>query len=144
MRVDSQMTERFLMFLGGVYMGKLLANARSLRRNMTKEERHLWYDFLKDYPLHVYKQRVIGNYIVDFYCDAAKLVIELDGSQHFEEKGISYDTERTKYLEGLGLAVLRIPNNEGFGNFEGVCMFIHRMIQRRIKNPEAAIDSIYG
>lgn len=124
-------------------MGKLLGNARSLRRNMTKEERHLWYDFLKDYPIHIYKQRIIGRYIVDFYCESAKLVIELDGSQHFEEKGLSYDAKRTEYLESLGLAVLRIPNNEVFENFDGVCAFIHRMIQRRRKYPGASLDGIY-
>ena len=124
-------------------MGKLLSNARNLRKNMTKEERHLWYDFLRDYPEHIYKQRVIGGYIVDFYCASAKLVVELDGSQHYDGRKNAYDAERTNYLESLGLVVLRIPNNEVFENFEGVCMFIHRMIQRRIKNPGAAIDLIY-
>ena len=124
-------------------MGKLLSNARNLRRNMTKEERHLWYDYLKDYPEHIYRQRIVGGYIVDFYCASAQLVIELDGSQHYDGRKNTYDAERTKYLEGLGLAVLRIPNNEVFGNFDGVCEFIHRMIQRRIKNPEAGIDAIY-
>ena len=58
--------------------------AKQLRRDMTKEERRLWYDFLRTYPAHVYRQRVIGHYIVDFYCAEAKLVIELDGSQHYE------------------------------------------------------------
>ena len=110
---------------------------------MTKEERHLWYDYLKDYPEHIYRQRIVGGYIVDFYCASAQLVIELDGSQHYDGRKNTYDAERTKYLEGLGLAVLRIPNNEVFGNFDGVCEFIHRMIQRRIKNPEAGIDAIY-
>ena len=78
---------------------------------MTKEEKHLWYDFLKNYPERFLRQKIIGKYIVDFYCSAAKIVIELDGSQHFEDKGIDYDKERTKYLEKYGLKVIRIPNN---------------------------------
>ena len=125
------------------YNCKLVSNAKQLRKSMTKEERHLWYEFLRDYPEHIYKQRVIGAYIVDFYCAAAQLAIELDGSQHYESEGTSYDVERTKYLESLDLAVLRIPNNEIYDNFDGVCAYIHRMIQRRIKCPGATIDSIY-
>jgi len=65
---------------------KLVSSAKELRKNMTKEERHLWYDFLRDYPVRFYRQKVLGKYIVDFYCREAKLVIELDGSQHFDEK----------------------------------------------------------
>lgn len=121
-------------------MGRMLSNARNLRKNMTKEERHLWYDFLRDYPEHIYKQRIIGKYVVDFYCATAQLVIELDGSQHYENSGISYDEERTRYLEGLDLVVLRIPNNAVNYNFDGVCEHIHRMIQRRIYDAAAPID----
>ena len=66
---------------------KLTGNAKVLRKNMTKEERHLWYDFLKDYPVRVLRQKVIDRYIVDFYFSAARIAIELDGSQHYEEKG---------------------------------------------------------
>ena len=121
-------------------MGRLLTNARNLRKNMTKEERHLWYDFLRDYPEHIYKQRIVGKYVVDFYCAAAQLVIELDGSQHYEQNGLAYDAERSAYLENLDLAILRIPNNAVNQNFDGVCTYIHRMIQRRILDVAAPID----
>ena len=121
-------------------MGRLLTNARNLRKNMTKEERHLWYDFLRDYPEHIYKQRIVGKYVVDFYCAAAQLVIELDGSQHYEQNGLAYDAERSAYLENLDLAILRIPNNAVNQNFDGVCTYIHRMIQRRILDVAASID----
>ena len=73
----------------------LTANARLLRKNMTKEEKHLWYDFLKDYPVRFLRQKVIDSYIVDFYCHSARLIIELDGSQHYEEKGLIKDKIRT-------------------------------------------------
>jgi len=102
----------------------LVSNAKELRNNMTKEERHLWYDFLKSHPARFQRQKIIEKYIVDFYCAAAKLVIELDGSQHFEDKGIEYDAERTAFLEGYGLAVIRIPNNEVNRNFRAVCEYI--------------------
>ena len=114
----------------------LLPNARNLRKAMTKEERHLWYDFLRDYPCHIYRQRVIGNYIVDFYCADAKLVIELDGSQHYEDEGREYDEARTAFLETYGLQVLRIPNNEVNGNFEGVCEYINFRIGQSLSQPD--------
>jgi len=99
----------------------LVSNAKELRKNMTKEERHLLYDFMKEYPVRFQKQKILGKYIVDFYCAKVKLVIELDGSQHFEEKSIEYDAERTKYLQQYGLTIIRIPNNEINSNFDGVC-----------------------
>ena len=99
----------------------LTANARRLRSNMTKEERHLWYDFLKHLPVTVHRQKVIGSYIVDFYCAAAKLVIELDGSQHNEAAGKAVDQQRDYDLNQLGLTVLRYSNLEVNQNFEGVC-----------------------
>lgn len=95
--------------------------ARSLRKGMTKEERHLWYDFLKDLPINVYRQKIIGSYIVDFYCASCHLVIELEGSQHYDAKGIAYDRERDDYLRGKGLTVLRYTNLEIARNFRGVC-----------------------
>jgi len=107
--------------------------ARSLRRDMTKEERHLWFDFLRTYPVKFYRQRVIGNYIVDFYCAAAKIVVELDGSQHYIDAGPEKDRERTKYLESCGLAVIRIPNNEVNGNFRSVCEHIDNIVRLRTK-----------
>ena len=110
----------------------LTKNAKELRNNMTKEEKHLWYDFLKDYPVKFRRQKVIGKYIVDFYCDKAKLVIELDGSQHFEEKGIKYDEERTAFLLQYDLKVVRIPNNEVNDNFEGICLYIDDIVKNRV------------
>ena len=77
----------------------LLQNARNLRKNMTKEERHLWLDFLKRYPVRFRRQEIIGNFIVDFYCSSAALAVELDGSQHYEDREKAYDEERTRYLE---------------------------------------------
>lgn len=95
--------------------------AQKLRRDMTKEERHLWYDFLRQLPVTFNRQKVIGPYIADFYCGSAKLVIELDGSQHYEENGIASDAERDNYLASLGLRVLRYSNADVNHNFNGVC-----------------------
>ncbi len=114
----------------------LTDNARSLRRNMTKEERHLWYDFLKNYPLRFLRQKVIDNYIVDFYCHSARLVIELDGSQHYEEKGLLKDKIRTERIEKRNLTVIRIPNNEVSGNFEGVCQYIDNAVKESLRQAE--------
>ncbi|MBQ8576224.1 MAG: endonuclease domain-containing protein [Clostridia bacterium] len=100
---------------------KLTTNAKTLRKNMTKEERHLWYDFLKTQSITFNRQKVIGIYIVDFYCATAKLVIELDGSQHYEDKGKEADIKRDRYLSKLGLTVLRYSNYDINTNFEGVC-----------------------
>lgn len=110
----------------------LVLNAKSLRKNMTKEERHLWYDFLRAYPIRFQRQKIIGKYIVDFYSAKMNLVIELDGSQHFEDKGMEYDAERSKYLEQYGLTVIRIPNNEINGNFDGVCEYIDHYIKQSL------------
>ena len=106
----------------------LLKHARRLRKEMTKEERHLWYDFLKDYPVKIYKQKIVGSYILDFYCEKAKLAIELDGSQHYEENGQEYDEKRTAYLNSLGIEVFRISNLDVIRNFRGVCEAIHLKI----------------
>ena len=88
---------------------------------MTKEERRLWYDFLKKLPVTVNRQKVIGRYIVDFYCASEKLVIELDGSQHFEGLGMEHDKVRDTDLSNLGIKVLRYSNQDVNFNFEGVC-----------------------
>ena len=112
---------------------KSLVNVgRMLRKNMTKEERHLWYDFLRGYSVRFIRQKIISNYIVDFYCAKANLVIELDGSQHYDEIGINQDNERTKYLESQGLKVIRIPNNEINRNFRGVCEFIDNEVEQSL------------
>ena len=107
---------------------KLKPFAQKLRREMTKEERHLWYDFLKGLPVTVNRQKVIGKYIADFYCASAKLIIELDGSQHYEEKGIKSDKIRDEYFKKLGLQVLRYSNEDVNHNFHGVCEDILRRL----------------
>ena len=113
---------------------KLTENARNLRKNMTKEEKHLWYDFLKNYPVRFLKQKVIDDFIVDFYCASLKLIIELDGSQHYDEKGIVLkDKIRTEKLEERKLTIIRIPNNEIWNNFDGVCEYIDNYIKRMTK-----------
>ena len=103
---------------------KLTDNAKVLRKNMTKEERHLWYDFLRSYPVRFLRQKVIDNYIADFYCHEARLIIELDGSQHYEVNGLLKDKIRTEKIESRNLTVIRIPNNEVNNNFKGVCEYI--------------------
>ena len=110
----------------------LVPNAKNLRKNLTKEERRLWYDYLRTYPVKFLRQKIIGKYIVDFYCAEAKLITELDGSQHYEEKGMEYDAERTNYLEQYGIRVLRIPNNEVTQNFRGVCEYIDLAVKQSL------------
>ncbi|MDO4845192.1 MAG: DUF559 domain-containing protein [Oscillospiraceae bacterium] len=107
--------------------------AQSLRRNMTKQERRLWYGFLSKYPVRFRRQKQFGSYIVDFYCSSAKLIIELDGGQHFSDEAIQRDGERTAYLERQGLTVIRIPNNEIDQNFDGVCEWIDLQVNERLK-----------
>ena len=99
---------------------------------MTKEEKHLWHDFLRGYPVRFSRQKVLGKYIADFYCAEAKLVIELDGSGHYTDEGKQYDRERTAFLEGYGLTVIRIPNTEICYNFKGVCDYISRIVEQSI------------
>ena len=108
---------------------QLTNNAKALRKNMTKEERHLWYDFLRSYPVRFLRQKVIDNYIVDFYCHEARLVIELDGSQHYEATGLQKDKIRTEEIEKRNLTVIRIPNNEINDNFRGVCEHIDQAVR---------------
>jgi len=96
---------------------------------MTKEERRLWYDFLKQLPLTVNRQKVIGHYIVDFYCASAKLAIELDGSQHYENEGTTSDQERDYALNQLGITVVRYSNSDIDRNFDGVCADLLRRLQ---------------
>ena len=102
---------------------------------MTKEERRLWYDFLRQYPVRFVRQKVLGRYIADFYCAQAGLVVELDGGQHYEDKAMEKDARRTDYLAGYGLLVLCIPNNEVMQNFSGVCEWIDYTVQQRTKAP---------
>ena len=103
--------------------------ARKLRRDMTREERKLWYDCLRNLPIRFYRQKPIGNYIADFYCPKLHLVIELDGSQHYQDKGIAYDMSRSRELNRYkDIRVLRIPNNQINQNFNGVCEYIYGLV----------------
>ena len=111
---------------------QLVPLAKHLRREMTKEERHLWYDFLRSYPVRFSRQKVLGKYIADFYSAEAKLVIELDGSQHYEDRNIQKDTDRTAFLESYGLTVIRIPNNEVKRNFRGVYEYIDAAVKQSL------------
>ncbi len=106
----------------------LVPNAKALRKNMTKEERRLWYEYLRSCPARFSRQKILGRYIVDFYCAELKLVLELDGSQHYEEAGRRQDEQRTAYLNGYDIQVIRIPNNEVMRNFSGVCDYIESLI----------------
>ena len=113
----------------------LTKNAKELRKNMTKEERHLWYDFLKGYPLHFLRQKVIDDYIVDFYCHDARLIIELDGSQHYENAGQKADEARDSYLNSLGITVLRYSNADINLRFSAVCEDIWNKLKLSEKKP---------
>ncbi|MBQ6720100.1 MAG: endonuclease domain-containing protein [Oscillospiraceae bacterium] len=106
------------------YNSKLTGNAKRLRKTMTKEERHLWYDCLKQLPLTVHRQKVLGQYIVDFYIASRKLVIELDGSQHYEEIHRQKDVLRDQYLDSIGCKVLRYSNADVNCRFAEVCQDI--------------------
>ena len=106
--------------------------SRILRKNMTKEEKHLWYNFLRHYEVKFLRQKPIGNYIVDFYCAKAKLVIELDGSQHYNEINVEKDTERTAFLEKYGITVVRIANIQVNKNFREVCEYIDDIVKQSL------------
>ena len=111
----------------------LTVNAKKLRKEMTKEERHLWYDFLRDYPVRFLRQKVIDNYIVDFYCFRAKLIIELDGTQHCEPKAMEYDRNRTDYLQKQGFLVMRFSNLDVMTQFRAVCETIDTAVKNRMQ-----------
>ena len=104
--------------------------AIKLRKGMTRQERHLWYDYLRTYPIKFYRQRPVGPYIADFYCSQAKLVIELDGSQHYTVEGEAYDTLRSRRLQQLQLQILRISNRDIDENFAAVCDGIDQAVKR--------------
>ena len=98
--------------------------ARKLRKNMTPQERHLWFDFLRGHTLKFYRQKVLDIYILDFYCPVCRLAVELDGGQHYEQKNMEYDKARDKYLKDKNIKVLRFSNSDIDRNFEGVCQAI--------------------
>ena len=125
---------------GGIVMQRkhneqLVPLAKTLRKEMTREERHLWYDYLRFYPVRFSRQKVLGKYIADFYSAEAKIVIELDGSQHYEASEIQRDAERTAFLEEYGLTVIRVPNNEVSRNFRGVCEYIDAAVKQSLSQP---------
>ena len=122
---------------GGIVMQRkhnqaIVGAAKELRKNMTKEERHLWYDFLQYHPARFSRQKVLGYYIADFYSAKAKLVIELDGSQHYTADGKEYDQKRTDFLTDYDLRVIRISNTEVMKNFNGVCAYIDRAVEQSL------------
>ena len=111
---------------------KLTSNAQSLRRNLTKEERRLWYEYLHNYPYRFRRQVTCGNYILDFYCAAARLAVELDGSQHYTLEGKQYDLRREEYLAGQGIFVMRFSNTDVVRNLRGVCEAIDAAVLQRL------------
>ena len=115
---------------------QLVPLAKQLRKEMTKEERHLWYDFLRTYPVRFSRQKVPGKYIADFYSAEAKLVIELDGSQHYEDDNKERDAQRTAFLESYGLKVIRILNNEVSRNLRAVCEYIDAAVRQSLSQPD--------
>ena len=112
-----------------------------MRRNMTKEECHLWFDYLRGYKPRFKRQRIVGNYILDFYCEQARLAVEADGSQHYEEKGRLYDAERDLYLLNQGIMVLRFSNRDIWERFEGVKIQIDEEVKKRWNPPTTASRS---
>ena len=110
--------------------------AKTLRKNMTPWERKLWFDFLRNYPVRFQRQKAIDNYIADFYCAKARLVIELDGGGHYSEEQAEKDAIRTSQLEALNLTVLRICNTDIDRNFTGVCEYIEQAVLKSL--PQSA------
>ena len=115
------------------YNEKNIALARNLRQNATPQENHLWYDFLSKYEIRFQRQKAIDNFIADFYCHKAKLVIEIDGSQHYTEDGLKKDEFRTEILEDYDLKVIRFTNYQIDTNFRGVCEYIDIVVQASLR-----------
>ena len=114
------------------YNKEIIPTAKMLRKNMTREEKRLWYDFLRLCPVRFSRQKVLGKYIADFYSAEAKIVIELDGSEHYTNEGKKYDAERTAFLEEYGLKVIRISNLEIHRNFKGVCEYLTEAFEQSL------------
>lgn len=104
--------------------------AKNLRKNATPQERHLWYDFLSTYEVRFQRQKAIGNFIADFYCHKAKLVIEIDGSQHYTDEGKKKDAFRTEILEGYDLRIIRFSNRDINTEFYAVCEYIDMVVKQ--------------
>ncbi len=114
------------------YNRKNISLAKTLRKNMTPWERKLWYLFLRKYPVRFQRQKAIGEYIVDFYCAKARLVLELDGGGHYTSEQQQKDADRSKYLNQLGLYVLRVPNNAIDNAFDEVCRLIDHEVNKNV------------
>ena len=112
--------------------------AANLRNNSTKEEKILWYEYLRTHPLRFNRQRIIGDYIVDFYCAKARLVVEIDGIQHYDEAAMQYDRKRTNAMNRLGIEVIRFGNDEINKEFEEVCHAIDVTVKERIQNLDSS------
>ena len=111
---------------------ELTSRAQQLRKDMTKEERRLWYEYLRKYPHRFHRQVAFGSFILDFYCAAAKLAIELDGSQHYEPQKMEYDRKRDSFFEENGILVLRFSNLDVSQNLSGVCQIIDETVKQRL------------
>ena len=127
------------------YNKDLIVYAKELRKNMTPWEMKLWNCFLREYPIRFQRQKVIDNYIVDFYCAKARLVIELDGGGHYTNEQMQYDATRTNILEKYGLKVLRICNLEIDNNFYQVCECIDREVKQSLpQSPDGDSPLVRG
>ena len=111
--------------------------AKTLRKNMTPWERKLWYEFLRNYPVRFQRQKAIGDYIADFYSAKARLIIELDGSEHYTAQQYAKDAIRTKDLEQMDLTVVRISNRDVFERFQSVCEYIDHMVKQSLPQSNA-------
>ena len=119
----------------------LTPKAKELRKNMTPAERKLWYCFLRTYPVRILRQKVIGNYIVDFYCAKVKLAIELDGEHHYCTEFIEADKKRTEEIKSFGVDVIRFQNNEVYNEFEAICNEIDLEIKARLFEMDKSIGT---
>ena len=117
------------------YNASLSQRARELRKNATKQENRLWYEYLRAFRPRFSRQRIVGSYILDFYCGTAKLAVELDGSGHYEPEAIEYDKRRTRFLESLGIQVMRFTNTDVNRSLEGVCNTIANQVNARLGQP---------
>ena len=115
------------------YNHKNIPLAKMLRKRATRQEKHLWYDFLSSYPIRFQRQKAIDNFIADFYCHKAKLIIEIDGSQHYSEKGQQKDRFRTEMLEGYNLKIVRFTNTQIETQFRDVCEYIDVVVKQSVE-----------
>lgn len=113
-----------------IYNGKNVVLAKSLRKRATRQEKRLWYDFLKNYDVSFQRQKAIGDYIVDFYCPSLKIAIEIDGNQHYSKEGIEKDKIRTCEINNQGVQVIRITNRQIDRHFNEICEYLDNEIQK--------------